>query len=72
MGGNGAEYYPFMVKTYGEKVVTELRQLSNQSRKITLGEYQTMIDEMAERISKLIMERQRSDYWTHWALQNLS
>jgi hypothetical protein len=61
-----------MVKTYGEKVVTELRQLSNQSRKITLGEYQTMIDEMAERISKLIMERQRSDYWTHWALQNLS
>ena len=72
LGGNGAEYYPFMVKTYGEKVVTELRQLSNQSRKITLGEYQTMIDEMAERISKLIMERQRSNYWTHWALQNVS
>ena len=43
LGGNGAEYFPFMLKTYGSEVVDELRQLSNTSRKISRVQYEEMI-----------------------------
>lgn len=57
LGGNGPEYAVFMEETYEREVMDELRMLSCQTRKITRAEYETMIDEMAERLAKIGMER---------------
>jgi hypothetical protein len=57
LGGNGAEYYPYMLKRYGEDVVSELRRLSKTTRKITRAEYAEMIDEMATKLAKLLGEK---------------
>ena len=72
LGGNGAEYYPYMLKEYGKAIIDELRQASNQSLKITNCEYQHMIDKMAANISTLIIQQQRSKEATEWALQHVS
>lgn len=57
LGGNGPEYYPFMVDTYGEERVNELRRLSNTTRKFTIHEllemesyYKEKVKEQLERI----------------------
>tara|TARA_R100000482_G_C5122027_1_gene146366 strand:- start:1151 stop:1507 length:357 start_codon:yes stop_codon:yes gene_type:complete len=86
LGGNGAEYFPFMLKTYGSEVVDELRQLSNTSRKISRVQYEEMIEHLQEKLQELIKQRENPTYWqdieaqenelrkhwTHWALQNIS
>lgn len=86
LGGNGAEYFPFMLKTYGSEVVDELRQLSNTSRKISRVQYEEMIEHLQQKLQELIKQRENPTYWqdieaqenelrkhwTHWALQNIS
>ncbi len=42
LGGNGAEYYPFMVERYGVARVDELRRLSNTTLKISASEFGQM------------------------------
>jgi 5-methylcytosine-specific restriction endonuclease McrA len=42
LGGNGAEYYPFMLKRYGAERVDELRRLSNTTLKLSIDEYKAM------------------------------
>lgn len=53
LGGNGAEYYPFMIATYGQDVVDELRALSHTSVKLYASDYDDMIDDISNRLSKL-------------------
>jgi len=53
LGGNGAEYYPYMAGRYGEKVVDELRQLSRTTVKFTIADYQEMIEDMKSKIKDL-------------------
>lgn len=60
LGGNGAEYYPWMLNKYGEDVVSELRRLSKTTRKITRAEYEIMIDEMATKLARLIVLKKGS------------
>lgn len=60
LGGNGAEYYPWMVKKYGQDEVDELRRLSKTTRKITRVEYEEMIDDMAEKLARLSASRKTS------------
>ena len=50
LGGNGPEYYPFMLEKYGQDVIDELRKLSNTSVKFTAPELQDMIKEMERKI----------------------
>ena len=38
LGGNGPEYYPYMVERYGQDRVDELRRLSKTTRKFTVDE----------------------------------
>lgn len=42
LGGNGAEYYPFMVNQYGANRVDELRRLSNTTLRISIEEFEAM------------------------------
>jgi len=42
LGGNGAEYYPFMLAQYGAERVDELRKLSNTTLKISIAEFEEM------------------------------
>ena len=51
LGGNGAEYYPYMEEQYGKKVIDELRARSNTSVKITHTEHLEAIEEL-----KLLLE----------------
>lgn len=60
LGGNGAEYYPWMIAKYGQKEVGELRRLSKTTKKITKVEYEEMIDDMAKNLSELIVKRKNS------------
>lgn len=53
LGGNGAEYYPYMVKRYGQEAVDKLRYLSNRSVKFTESDFEDMIEDMEKRISEL-------------------
>ena len=50
LGGNGAEYYPFMEKKHGKAVIDELRRLSNTTVKFTIPDYEEMIEEMKARL----------------------
>ena len=54
LGGNGPEYYPFMLEKYGQDVIDELRKLSNTSVKFTAPELQDMIKEMERKIEELM------------------
>ena len=49
--GNGPEYYPFMLKRYGQKVVDELRMNRHQTVKIPIAEM-TMIYEKYKKLAK--------------------
>jgi len=42
LGGNGPEYYPFMVSEYGEFVIDELKEISKSVRKFTIEELEEM------------------------------
>ena len=53
LGGNGAEYYPFMEETYGKEVIDELRQRSNTTVKISRAEHETAIENLKRMIGEL-------------------
>ena len=53
LGGNGAEYYPFMLEKYGQEVIDELRRLSNTTVKFTISDYEEMILERTELIKQM-------------------
>lgn len=51
--GNRREYNDFMIKTYGQARVDELRALSGKIVKMTTQDYENMIAEYSEKLSKL-------------------
>ena len=51
LGGNGAEYYPFMVNKYGEDFVNELR--SRPMVKLSDADYLDLISEYSEKLKGL-------------------
>ena len=51
LGGNGAEYYPFMVNKYGEDFVNELR--SRPMVKLSDSDYLKLIEEYSEKLARL-------------------
>lgn len=53
LGGNGAEYYPFMEMTYGKEVIDELRRLSNTTIKLTTSDHEEAIKELQKKIEEL-------------------
>lgn len=53
LGGNGAEYYPYMEQRYGKEVIDELRRLSNTSVKITHAEHQEAIEQLTKLLEGL-------------------
>ena len=53
LGGNGAEYYPFMIETYGQDRVDELRRLSRQTVKLTASDYERLIQEYGDKLNEL-------------------
>lgn len=50
LGGNGAEYYPYMVKTYGQDEIDRLRALSNTTLKFTKNDLLNMEKELKEKV----------------------
>ena len=44
LGGNGAEYFPWMVAKYGQEVVEEIRQLAGKTVKYTQWDYEQMAE----------------------------
>jgi len=53
LGGNGAEYYPFMEGKYGKTVIDELRRLSNTTVKFTISDYQEMIEGLKQKVEDI-------------------
>lgn len=53
LGGNGAEYYPYMIERYGQEVVDELRRLSHTTVKFTVSDLQEKIVEMTQLLAEL-------------------
>lgn len=53
LGGNGAEYYPYMIERYGQEVVDELRRLSHTTVKFTVSDLQEKIVEMTAMLADL-------------------
>lgn len=53
LGGNGPEYYPFMLNTYGQEVVDELRFKSNTTVKFTKNDLNVMIEDMKTKLNEL-------------------
>jgi 6-pyruvoyl-tetrahydropterin synthase len=53
LGGNGAEYYPYMIDMYGVEFVDELRQLSKTTRKFSETELLDMEAEWKARYKLL-------------------
>jgi len=53
LGGNGAEYYPYMLKKYGQETVDELRRLSRTVKKISKAEYLEMIEDLEQKLRAL-------------------
>lgn len=53
LGGNGPEYYTFMLREYGTEVIDELRKLSKTTIKISKGEYEERIEAMENMLSSL-------------------
>lgn len=59
LGGNPSAYAVYMLDTYGESVVRELETKAHGSVKYTRADYETMIDDMSERLADLAMGRVR-------------
>lgn len=53
LGGNGAEYYPYMEKRYGTKVVSELRRLSNTTVKLTIADHKEAIKLLEQQLKEV-------------------
>lgn len=53
LGGNGPEYYPYMLTRYGQETIDELRRLSNTTVKFTQSDYLEMIEDMKQKLEEL-------------------
>jgi len=53
LGSNGPEYYPFMIKTYGQETIDELKRLSNTTIKLRASDYELMIKDIEQKLNKL-------------------
>lgn len=53
LGGNGPEYYPYMLKRYGQGTIDELKRLSNTTVKFTRADYEQMIEDMKQKLKDL-------------------
>ena len=52
MQGNGSEYYPFMIMTYGQEVIDELGRLHHLPRPHSIDEYGMMYREKYKELKK--------------------
>ena len=52
LGGNGPEYYPYMLERYGQEVIDDLKLKSNQTVKFTVSE----LEEMEQKYKRLADE----------------
>lgn len=53
LGGNGPEYCKFMIETYGEERVEEIRMLAHQSLKLTVDDLLELEREYKEKFDKI-------------------
>ena len=53
LGGNGPEYNAFMLETYGQDMIDELRRLSNTTVKLSLSDLEDLIAEFQEKLTDL-------------------
>ncbi len=53
LGGNGAEYYPFMLSEYGQEVIDELRKKSRTTVKFTESDYEEMIRDIKQKLEEV-------------------
>lgn len=51
--GNGPEYYPFMLKTYGQAEIDRLRALRHKTVKLSIGFYESFIGELKQKLAEL-------------------
>lgn len=70
--GNLLEYYPYMVRRYGEDVVAELKALSGITVKYTRSDYEGMIEDLSGRLAELAAGYVEENTGTRWALMNVS
>ncbi len=54
LGGNGAEYYPYMLERYGQATIDELKRLSNMTIKFTQSDYEERIEAMEEMLKEIL------------------
>lgn len=52
--GNLIPYYEFMVNTYGQCVIDELKEMDKKTKKFTVDELQEMIIEYKDKLQKLV------------------
>ena len=67
-------YTIWMQEKYGDAVIAELWARKHEPVKYTRGDYETMIDDMATKLAKLV-SGERADELpeaTRWALENVS
>lgn len=53
LSGNVVEYYEFMLKKYGKEEVARLKDLRSQIRKISIPEYEEIIQTYKKRLEEL-------------------
>lgn len=64
LGGNGAEYGPYIRDRYGAEGLDEIRKLAGQTRPMRRADYEAIIDEMAKRLARIALnpgEREPSE-----------
>lgn len=53
--GNVEEYYPFMLKKYGEEVISILKGLKKTTKSFNRTDYEEMIDKWQNKIDKWLL-----------------
>ena len=74
LGGNGAEYGPYIRAQFGDEAHDEIRRLAGQTRIMRRADYEEIIDDMATRLARIALnpgEREESES-TRWALEHCS
>lgn len=74
LGGNGAEYGPYIRDRYGIDGYESIRRLAGTTRIMRRADYEEIIDDMATRLSRIALnpgERELSQE-TQWALDYCS
>ncbi len=74
LGGNGAEYGPYIRDRYGDKGYESIRKLAGITRVMRRADYEEIIDDMATRLARIALnpgEREESES-TRWALEHCS